>query len=402
MNALASLKKSLVKYSAESYFAAVEDDASRAVVAGIAEEFGWPVELIVKGGIDQMIEYLVSVPTPEILIVDLSSSSDQISDLQRLAQVCDEKVKVLALGSQNDVQLYRKVMSFGVSDYLVKPVSPEDLRDALQLLTAPAQTAANSDGKAGITAFVGARGGVGATTIAVSIAWNMAHCFNTKTALFDLDPNFGTAALMLDLEPGKGLSEALENPDRIDELFVARAMVRESDTLMVLSAEESIGNACTIDSNAVARLSGLMSENFDEIVMDVPRRAVLGDVGVLAGADRIIIVSDASLAGMRDTKQIVQTACEVAPEARVLVVVSQIGRIKDAEVALADFEAGIGRSVDFKIPYDAKSVARAIAAAEALPSAAPGGLATRELMKLTENIGDFGEPEKPGLLARFK
>ncbi|MAF50337.1 MAG: hypothetical protein QGH73_13060 [Rhodospirillales bacterium] len=406
MSALASLMppaaKSKPGIEPGPIFAAIEDEVTQSCVARIAEEFGWSGAAVTSGGIGDCIEHLNGRPTPNYLIVDVSGASDPLADLDRLASICDTDVGVLALGTENDVQLYRKIVSLGVSDYLVKPVSADELRGALRKMTKPPVVDGAAELLSPTTAFVGVRGGAGASTAAVSAAWLMAHRFGKNTALFDLDLNFGTAALMLDLEPGRGLSEALASPDRIDELFIARAMVRESENLMVLSAEESLEQSSRLDNGAVARMNELLREGFDEILWDVPRHVLQDDPNILSSADRVVVVSDASLAGLRDSKQIIGAVSSAAADARIVVAISQIGRFKGAEVEKADFEAAIGRAVDHLIPYDPKSVARAIAGAGTLPSAAGNGPAARALLGLVKDVAGFDEPKKSGISAMFK
>ncbi|MBT3552199.1 MAG: pilus assembly protein CpaE [Rhodospirillaceae bacterium] len=402
MSVLASLKPASNEAQTAPFFASVTDAATRAVVAAAAGDFGWSGDHVIAGGIDQAIEHLSIAPTPAIVIADISGSSDPLADFGHLAAVCDAGVQVLAIGTQNDVALYRDIVGLGVNDYLVKPVAADALAGALQAMTAPKKEDKSNAPATPVTAFVGVRGGAGASTAAISSAWLMAHKFEKKTVLFDLDLNFGTAALMLDLEPGRGLSEALANPDRIDELFLARAMVRQSDNLMVLSAEESLDQSSRLDVDAFAAMNDLLRVGFDEIVWDVPRALLQADTAILAGANRVVLVSDASLAGLRDTKQIITAVTAAAPDARVVVTLAQTGRFKGAEVEKADFEGTLGCAVDHVVPYDAKSLARAASEAVALPQAAPNGAAAKAYLQLIKDVAGFGDPKKSGLLGLLK
>ena len=402
MSILAAIKPAANEAHAPAFFAAITDAETRAVVASAAGDFGWSGDTVIAGGIDQAIEHLKGSPTPAIVVADISGSSDPLADFGRLAAVCDADVRVLAIGTQNDVSLYRDIVGLGVNDYLVKPVAIHTLAGALQAMTAPEKEDKSDAPATPVTAFIGVRGGAGASTAAVSAAWLMAHKFGKKTVLFDLDLNFGTAALMLDLEPGRGLSEALANPDRIDELFLARAMVRQSDNLMVLSAEESLDQSSRLDGDAFAAMNGLLRGGFDEIVWDVPRAQVQGGAPILAGADRVVLVSDASLAGLRDTKQIITAVNAAAPDARIVVTLAQTGRFKGAEVEKVDFEGTLGRPVDHVVPFDAKSVARAAAEAAALAQAAPNGPAAKAYLQLVKDVAGYGDPKEGGLLGLIK
>ena len=144
--------------------------------------------------------------SPNILLVDLSESGDPLSDINSLAEVCEPGTVVIAMGQVNDVRLYRDLIVSGLQDYLLKPFSPEQLRDVLSqaqaVLNAPKAEDGTSEKPHVSTAVIGTRGGVGASTIATSLAWLMSNEKERLTALLDLDIHFGTGALALDVEPG--------------------------------------------------------------------------------------------------------------------------------------------------------------------------------------------------------
>jgi pilus assembly protein CpaE len=161
---------------------------------------------------------------------------------------------VIAAGQVNDVRLYRDLVASGIHDYLLKPLNPDALRDAFAqaqtALNAPKQAESSADRPHCAVAVIGTRGGAGASTVATSLAWLMGEKQGRTTALLDLDVHFGTGALALDLEPGRGLTDAIEHPSRIDGLFIERAMVRASDRLSVLSAEAPIHSPIMTDGAA--------------------------------------------------------------------------------------------------------------------------------------------------------
>ena len=110
---------------------------------------------------------------------------------------------------------------------------------------------------------VGVRGGVGASMVTSSISWLMAHEFNRRVALLDLDLHFGTGALTFALEPGRGLCDALDNPSRVDGLFIERAMIKESDDLCILGAEAPLNDPMSPDPSALGHLHTQLSEGFE-------------------------------------------------------------------------------------------------------------------------------------------
>ena len=148
------------------------------------------------------------------MFVDLSESGDPLNDINSLAEVCEPGTIVIAAGQVNDVRLYRDLLSSGIQDYLLKPFTPDQLRDSLSqaqmMLSGPRTVEGGEHAQPHVmSVFVGTRGGVGASTLASSVAWLMSEQAGRLTALLDLDIHFGTGALTLDLEPGT-------RPDRRD------------------------------------------------------------------------------------------------------------------------------------------------------------------------------------------
>ncbi len=339
------------------FLAVVTDEVTHAVMVRVAAENGWMEDQVLEGSAAEAIEALVDIPTPECLVIDLSGSVDPVADIEALAQVCESDTRVVALGDINDVKLFRHLMDMGVQDYLLKPVSAEDLNEAVNRTNEVEIETAGDNGKQGrLIAVIGARGGVGASTVAANIAWMMAHEQGQRVALLDLDLYFGTIALALDMEPGRGFREALENPSRIDGLFIERAMVRESENLYVLAAEEGLENSFSFDPEALDRLLLTLRADFDCIVIDLPRFAARSQIATLIPPASVVVVSDPTLAGMRDTMRLTKLVKAETPGSELSVVVNRVGNNKNGELTISDFEAGAELSVDYKIPLDAKTV----------------------------------------------
>src|SRR6185369_1955980 len=228
----------------DPFAAFICDDAALDVLRPVVVEMGWQPEKCNKGGLRNAVQSLSITASPNILMVDLSESGDPLNDINALAEVCEPGTVVIAVGQVNDVRLYRDLVASGIQDYLLKPLSPGQVRDALlqaqAIFTQPKAHDAHSAKRHISTAVVGTRGGVGASLLATSLAWLFSNDHKLPTALLDLDVHFGTGALTLDLEPGRGLTDAIENPSRIDGLFIERAMIRANDNLAILSAEAPI------------------------------------------------------------------------------------------------------------------------------------------------------------------
>jgi len=339
-----------------SFLAVITDEVTRALMVRVAGENGWSENQVLEGTAAEATDALKDIPTPEKLVIDLSGSPDPIADIDALAQVCEPDTRVIALGDVNDVHLYRHLMEMGVQDYLLKPVSMDDLNEAVSRVDEPEAEIPDDESRQGrLVAVIGARGGVGASTVASNLAWMMAHEQGLRVALIDLDLYFGTIALALDMEPGRGFREALENPSRIDGLFIERAMVRESDNLYVLAAEENLENSFSFDPDALDRLLETLRMDFDCIVVDLPRFAARSQVATLIPPASVVVVSDPTLAGMRDTMRMTKLVKSATPGSDLRVVVNRVGNNKNGELSIKDFETGAELSVHDQIPLDVKA-----------------------------------------------
>jgi pilus assembly protein CpaE len=246
---------------------------------------------------------------------------------------------------------------------------------------------------------MGARGGVGTTTAAVNTAWLLAQEAGRHTALVDLDLYFGTVALALDLDPGRGLREALEQPSRIDSLFIERAMVRQGERLAVLSAEEPVQDDAAFDASAVDILLHELRQKFDWVVVDLPRGVSLTQRVALAAASHVVLVCEPTLAGLRDAIRIGTMVKESAPQARLIVVESGAGsHAGKPSVSRKDFEGGLGRAIDAVLPHDPKAAAAAANAGKALSAVASGSALVKALRKLA---GELAGPPAAARRAPF-
>jgi pilus assembly protein CpaE len=166
-------------------------------------------------------------------------------------------------------------------------------------------------------------------------------------------------ALSLDLEPSHGLREALENPNRIDGLFMDRVLVRQSERLYVLSAEESPDESLLLDYGAVELLLTELRSKFHYVIVDLPRTTNPCTQQVLQSANEMLLITDYSLAGMRDTMRVAGALPTLNAACSITVVVNRSGEHKQGEMPRAEFEKGIGRKLNFVLPFDAKTVAAA-------------------------------------------
>ena len=381
----------------------LRDESTRGVLAN-ALGSDWPAATIHAGGINEAIVHLAADPTAGILIVDFADSPDMFKALDRLAEVCKPGTLVIAIGEVNDVTLYRRLRAAGVTDYLVKPVSPEAFAHALQIASQPLTTTIGHDkaghSKGDVVAVVGARGGVGATMVATTLAWLFAEEADRRTMLIDLDVCWGTTGLALDVETSHGLCEVLANPERIDSLFVSSAAARIGDKLSLLASEESLDTAAEARAGALELLLREARRDSERVVLDVPR--LNSDLlrRALAEASVVVVVTDFSLAGLRDAGRILGLAKEMAPSAHCHVVGNRSGASKKSELPRGEIEKALKTTFTAVIPEDQTAVLQALNTGKPLPQAAPNSKAVAAIRGLASSFDQEVE-KKGGLFARF-
>ena len=345
----------------DPFNAFVCDDDTLELIRAAANDMGWPIEKCNKGGLRNAVQSLSVSASPNILFVDMSESGDPINDINALAEVCEPGTVVIAAGQVNDVRLYRDLLSSGIQDYLLKPLSLEQVRESLTMaqamLSAPKHADMHDDKPHHMMGVVGVRGGVGASLVATSLAWAISEQAGRQTALLDLDVHFGTGALTLDLEPGRGLIDAIDNPSRIDGLFIERAMVRASDKLSLLSAEAPIHQPVMTDGSAFFQLEEELRSAFEMTIVDIPRQVLIPFPHLVSEAGTILLVSDVTLAAARDTIRLLSWFKQNIPGARVVLVANKFQNAI-GELSRKEFESSIERPIDIVIPFDPKLVAQ--------------------------------------------
>ena len=379
----------------DPFTAFVCDETTAEVLRPVANELGWSADKVNKGGLRNAVQTLSVSASPQILFVDLSESGDPLNDINGLAEVCEPGTVVIALGQVNDVRLYRDLIASGIHDYLLKPVHPDMLRDtfaqAQAMLNAPKQLDAAVDRPHRSVAVIGTRGGVGASTIATSIAWLMSDKQGQSTALLDLDVHFGTGALALDLEPGRGLTDAIENPSRIDGLFIERAMVKASEKLAVLSAEAPINSPMMTDGAAFHQLQEEMRAAFECTVVDLPRGMLVQHPHLVSDVQVAVIVTELTLAAARDTIRILSWMKANAPGTRVFVLANRIHPGAQLEISRKDFEGSIERRIDIAVPFDQKLAAQAAKLGKPFAEAGKNTKTAAPIVDLTARLAAFDE-----------
>lgn len=382
----------------EPFAAYLADQTTRALVARHAASRGWPAAAVQDGGLAAAARTFALVEPPAVLLVDVSDCADPLGDFESLADVVEGGCRVIAVGASNDARLYRGLLAKGAIDYLVKPFDEALLAEAVDRVERQAPPRSDSRPARKI-AVVGARGGVGASTVCCTLAALFAGRHRLRTTLVDLDLRFGDAALALGVTCGPGLRECLEYPDRIDDLYLERAVVDAGERLRVLAAEEPVGEPLRHPSGAFATLAEHLAAASSVIVVDVPKAAD-GLRDVFSAVDDLVVVAELTLAAARDTLRLKQLAQGVDGAPAVRVVANRTGRRGVEQISRAEFETVVGEKLAACLPADSEATTVAASLGRPLTEVARRSKLVKRLAALAVDIAGAA-PRRPGLVARL-
>jgi pilus assembly protein CpaE len=293
---------------------------------------------IQMGGMAAAIEAYRSAPTPNVIVLESDARNDLLAGLDRLATVCDAGTRVVVVGRINDVMLYRELVRRGVSDYVLGPVGAIDVvRSICNLFSAPEAKAVGR-----IIAVVGAKGGVGASTISHNVAWAIARDLAMDAVVADLDLAFGTAGLDYNQDPPQGIADAVFSPDRVDTAFIDRLLSKCTDHLSLLAAPATLDRVYDFGTDAFDAVFDTLRATMPCIVLDIPHQWSGWTKRALIGADDILIVAAPDLANLRNTKNLFDLLKAARPNDRPpLYCLNQVGIPKRPEIAAAEFAKAI-------------------------------------------------------------
>src|SRR6201997_4197725 len=305
---------------------------------------------IQMGGLIAAVQAYQNAPTPNVIILESDSrGGDILNGLDQLTPVCDAQTRVIIIGSMNDVALYRELVRRGVSDYLIAPVS------ALQVVRSVCGFFSARDAKpvGRVIAVVGAKGGVGASTIAHNVAFSIARDLMLDSVVTDLDLAFGTAGLDFNQDPPQGIAEAVFSPDRIDNAFIDRLLSKCTDHLSLLAAPATLDHVYDFGADAFEAIFDSLRATVPCVVLDVPHQWSGWTKQTLVGADDILIVASPDLANLRNTKNLYDFLKTARPnDHRPLYCLNQVGVPKRPEIRASDFAKALEDEPVAGIPFE--------------------------------------------------
>jgi pilus assembly protein CpaE len=352
MNPLLKLAASPRKHALVANFVAfVGDEQSERLIARYAEENNVAFPFVATGHIDDAIEHLKKMPrSPSHLIVDVSGAAMPLSDLDRLAAVCEPSVSVIVIGERNDVGLFRSLLELGVNDYLVKPLTPELLRRAVNVHRDAAPVRQPRMGK--VIGVAGTRGGAGVTTVATSLAYHLATVAHRRVALVDLNLYGGTLNTRLGLKSNNGLVDLLRDADRLDPKLVERSLVEHSSRLFVLSAELPYGETLQLQDGALAGVLERLKPHFHYVLLDIPSQGHPLAQAALPETQVLYLLADATVHSAREVLRLSRRAEGLDRPPATSVLLNAAHATSGGRLKAADFAIAIGRRVLTEIPFD--------------------------------------------------
>jgi pilus assembly protein CpaE len=373
-------------------FCETEETAAAVRSAGEDRRLGKAHLTIQMGGVAAAIEVYHTVPTPNVIVLETEGRSDILAGLDELATVCDAGTRVVVIGSVNDVAPYRELVRRGVNDYVVGPVETIDVvRSICSLFSASEAVAVGR-----IIAIVGAKGGVGASTVAHNVAWAIARDLALDSVVIDLDLAFGTASLDYNQDPLQGIANAVFSPDRLDTSFMDRLLSKCTDHLSLLAAPATLEQVYDFGANAFDAVFDTLRMTTSCIVLDVPHQWSGWTKRALVGADDILIVAEPDLANLRNTKNMLNMLKASRPNDRPpLYCLNQVGMPRRPEIDARRFAKTIESQPIATIPFDPRMFGMAANNGQMIAQIAASHRTTGMFLQIAQRLTGRGETKKP-------
>jgi pilus assembly protein CpaE len=373
-------------------FCETVETAAAVQAAGEDRRLGKAHLKIQMGGMAAAVEAYRSAPTPNVIVLETDAKVDILAGLDHLATVCDPGTRVVVIGRVNDVTLYRELVRRGVSDYVIAPVTTIDVvRSICNLFSAPE---AKSVGR--IIAVVGAKGGVGSSTIAHNVAWAIARDLAMDSVVADLDLAFGTAGLDYNQDPPQGIADAVFSPDRIDTAFLDRLLSKCTDHLSLLAAPATLDKVYDFGVEAFDAIFDTLRTTMPCIVLDIPHQWSGWTKRALIGADDILIVAAPDLASLRNTKNLFDLLKAARPNDRPpLYCLNQVGVPKRPEINAGEFAKAIEIQPIATIPFDPQMFGSAANNGQMIAEVSANHRTTEMFLQIAQRLTGRSETKKP-------
>jgi pilus assembly protein CpaE len=373
-------------------FCATEETGAAVRSAGEDRRLAKTHLTVKMGGVAAAIETYSTVPTPNVIILETEADRDILADLDELATVCDPGTRVVVIGSSNDVAPYRELVRRGVNDYVMGPVETLDVvRSICSLFSA---SEAITVGR--IVAVVGAKGGVGASTVAHNVAWAIARDLTVDSVVIDLDLAFGTAGLDYNKDPLQGIANAVFSSDRPDTALMERLLAKCTDRLSLLAAPATLERVYDFGEEAFDAIFDTLRMTTPCIVLDIPHQWSGWTRRALVGADDIVIVAEPDLANLRNTKNMLNMLKAARPNDRPpLYCLNQVGMPKRPEIDTGEFAKAMESDPIAAIRFDPRMFGEAANNGQMIAEISANHRTTQMFVEIAQRVTGRGETKKP-------
>ncbi len=353
------------------------------------------------GGVAACLEAYRGAPTPNVIIIESNNDrSGLLLRLDELSQYCDSGTRVLVIGQTNDVLLYRELIKRGVSEYLIAPVGVLEIISTLSSM----YNSGEGESLGRVIGVVGAKGGVGASTIAHNLAFLIAQDFEMATTLVDLDLPFGTAGLDFNQDPPQGVAEALQSPERLDTNFVDRLLSKCTENLSLLAAPATLERPFDFQETEFDGLIDILRASTPAIVLDIPHIWNAWTRRIVTSVDSLVIVCAPDLANLRNAKTLIDVVKQARPnDQKPGIILNMTGVPKRPEIGIAEFAKALDCELLATLPFDPALFGTAANNGQMLVEVQPKSKVIESLTQVARQVTGRAESKAPrkSLLAPF-
>lgn len=344
---------------------------------------------------------------PDVVILEINGHhAEDITDVERILHDHGDKVTVFVTVKDGNIDIIRRLMRAGVRDVLVQPIQTQELViEITRILSEKRARQSAEKGRQGhILSFLNAKGGSGGSTLAVNVAHALASQFDLKVVLVDLDLQFGVCALFLDLKPQATVLEALNNPARIDPVFVQALLTPYEGGLRVLASPADVSISPDMDPDTVSALLHALAAEADVVIVDLPRQLRPWTLAVMQLSDPLMLVIQNTLSTLRDARLLLDALPRLGVTTEHVEFVNNRAMADSPSVSIDHLKETLSRQQihrvrnDFELAVHAQDIGRPLAkVSERSPL-------TKDVFSLAEQIAErYGaQPaSSPGLLKRL-
>ena len=348
-----------------------------------------------SGGMNKAISHLSKSPSPDLLIIEVNSSQEVIfQQLETLSTVFDSESRILLVGNENDIELYRKLKALGINEYLFMPETADILINEFERLFLNFEKSS----KAEYIGILGARGGVGASTLSTNIAHALSQIPNTEVIIVDLDINFGTIALNLNLAPHQSITDLLGDTGRLDALLIERVMLRHGDQLSIIPAPIVIDQSFNLSYQSINQLLVLIGSMADYIILDLPHGMPNWQSGIFEKLDQVFLTAYPDLANLRDAKRILDQIDEhtkLGPKFNFIL--NRVGLSTQSELSTKEFEEVLDLKISQAVPFDPQLFGKSLNNGVSISATDKRSKASNSILKIANKLAGIEDKQKTSM-----